>query len=107
MIGRASRGLLPAALVAALLLLAVSTEAFVLLRSRDTWTQSQLGTVQWHALAAALLAPLGAAVAAIETAAVSGSLLGALATVQRREAACVVRAGARVAAVLGAVHVAG
>lgn len=104
---RAARGPLPAALVFALALTAALLEAFVLLRERETWTQSQLGAVQWHALGALLLAPLGAAVAAIEAAAVGGSLLGTLAAVQRRAARTVLRAGTRVAGLLGAVHVAG
>ena len=83
------RGPLPAQLIAVLLVAAVLIELFVLLRHAETWRQSQLGTVQWHALAALLLSPLAAAAAAIETAAMSGSLLGTLATVQRRQAACV------------------
>ena len=104
---RAIRGPLPAPLIAVLLVAAVLIELFVLLRHAETWRQSQLGTVQWHALAALLLTPLAAAGAAIETASTSGSLLGTLATVQRRQAACVLRAGIRVSALLATAHAAG
>lgn len=104
---RAIRGPLPAPVLVVLVAAAIAIEAFVLLRQRDAWTQSQLGAVQWHALAALLLTPLAAAVAAIEAAAVASSLLGTLAAVQRRRRAAVLRAASRGAVVLCLVHVAG